>query len=59
MLVEIESDQSWDIPRRVYYRVTLDTGEVITYGPVFTSDPNFDAEAYKTVIENEIMQVQP
>lgn len=50
MIVEIEADQCWETPRRVYYCVTDDQGNVTQYGPVFTSDPDFDPEAYKAVV---------
>lgn len=50
LTVTIDSDQSWETPRRIYYKVTDDHGGVHQYGPVFTSDPAFDAEAFKTVV---------
>lgn len=56
MLVEIDSDQTWETPRRVYYRVTDDVGGVHNYGPVFTSDPAFDAEAFKSVVAAKIAE---
>ena len=54
MLVEIDSDQTWETPRRVYYKITDDFGGVTYYGPVFTSDPAFDAEAFKTTVANKV-----
>lgn len=53
MICHIDSDQIWETPRRIYYRVIDDFGNVHTYGPIMTSDPNFNAEAYKIkVLEN-------
>lgn len=54
MVVEIDSDQTWETPRRVYYKITDDFGGVTYYGPVFTSDPNFDAEAFKTTVATKV-----
>lgn len=41
-------------PRMVYYQITDDFGGLHTYGPVITSDPVFDAEAYKTVVLDKV-----
>ena len=32
--------------RMIYYRCIADDGRAISYGPVITSDPAFDAAAY-------------
>jgi hypothetical protein len=56
MIVEIDSDQTWETPRRVYYKVTDDFGGVTYYGPVFTSDPAFDPEAFKTTVAAKVAE---
>ena len=56
MIVTIDSDQTWETPRRVYYKVVDDAGGVTYYGPVFTSDPAFDAEAHKTVVAAKVAE---
>lgn len=56
MLVEIDSDQTWETPRRVYYKVTDDAGGISYYGPVFTSDPLFDVEAFKTIVAAKVAE---
>ena len=55
MLVEIEADQTWETPRRVYYKVTDDLGAIHHYGPVFAA-PDFDPEAHKAVVAAKIAE---
>lgn len=56
MLVEIEADQTWETPRRVYYKITDDLGAIHHYGPVFTSDAAFDAEAFKATVAAKVAE---
>jgi hypothetical protein len=53
MITVIEDDIPSD-PRMLYYKVTDDFGVDNRYGPVITSDPNFDAEAFKTTVQTKV-----
>lgn len=55
MLVEIEADQTWETPRRVYYKVTDDFGGVTHYGPRLTGQ-EFDAEAFKATVAAKVAE---
>lgn len=40
--------------RSIYYACQDDTGVWHQYGPVITTDQNFDAEAHKTVVAAKV-----
>jgi hypothetical protein len=53
MIVTLEDDIPGN-PRMIYYKVVDDFGNDHRYGPVFTTDPAFDAEAYKFVVQTKV-----
>lgn len=40
--------------RMIFYRCQDDDGIWHSYGPIITSDDNFDADAHKTVVESKV-----
>lgn len=52
-IVSVEVDSvhgSAEGQRMVFYRCLDDQGVQINYGPVFTTDPSFDAEAHCAIL---------
>ena len=58
--VEVESVHG-DVTgqRLVFYRYVDAAGEVRSYGPIITSDSQFDAEAYCAVIRDKLNRDTP
>ena len=52
---EIESEvNSGPGQRMIYYRCQDSQGAWHRYGPVITADPGFDAEAFKSVVAEQV-----
>lgn len=57
MIVEVESIHgAADQRRMIFYRCRDDAGAWHSYGPVITSDPGFDVEGFKPVVEAKIAE---
>ena len=52
-IVSVEVDSvhgSAEGQRMIFYRCIDDQGQTINYGPIMTTDPGFDAEAYCDIL---------
>ncbi len=54
VLTEIESTHGVVPQKMIFYRCQDSTGAWHPYGPVITSDPNFDADAHKAVVAEKV-----
>ena len=52
--VEVDMPGNAQTPRMVWYRCQDSEGQWHSYGPVCTTDPAFDKEAYKTMVATAV-----